>query len=112
MNFNDLKQEIRTFLENSNVNLGRKNAKTRKDFIEFILKRMDDLEQSDCCHPNTEENMIKEEDSTDNRLLCLKPGDPRAALSMGKGVHAMTPGQSRVADEQLNRSPYSKGGEK
>jgi hypothetical protein len=55
---------------------------------------------------NSEE---KVNNQTDDRLMCLKPGNKAAALDVGKGCHAMTSTQSRVADEELNRSPYGKG---
>ena len=39
-------------------------------------------------------------------LMLIKPKDRKMALDIGKGVHAMTAGESMRADEQLNRSPY------
>ncbi len=106
MTFDELKVDIRELLETSNVNLGRKTAKTRQGLIESIMSKVEIFGSTNTYEPIVEK---KEEEKDSGRLLCLKPSDRRAALNMGKGVHAMTPDQSQVADQQLGRSPYPKG---
>lgn len=120
MTFEKFKMDIRELLESSNVNLGRKKAKTRQDLVLSIIGLIDDFGSMTTetghrlcdCHFKPQGIDVNEEienEKEDNgRLLCLKPKDKRAALNVGKGVHAMTPDQSQVADEQLDRSPYVK----
>jgi len=97
------------FLCGSNVNLGRLRSKTRGVFLETAAKRFDayggfdekDFENSDETLPESKTAPM------DDRVLCIKPKNRRRVLDAGKGVHAMTPGESALADEQLNRSPYT-----
>lgn len=124
MTFDDFRNNIRVLLEDSSVNLGRKTAKTRSDLISSVMDQIDEfgsmlIEATGCrlfdsrFKPqgidNIEKEIEKDKNPEDSRLVCLKPKDPTAALNVGKGCHAMTPTQSRVADEELNRSPYGKG---
>lgn len=114
MTLDKLQENVRKLLENSNVNLGRRKAKTRQNFIALIMNQFIDFASTNICNSIVEEQGKEKENNSnceDDRLLCLKPSDSKAALNIGKGVFAMTPAQSRAADEQLNRSPYTKGRE-
>lgn len=108
MTFDEFKADTLAFVESSRVNLGRKATKTRVTFIEALAKKFDDFWQSSL--EVEAEICEKPEKSTINPMgdsvLCIKPGDPRKGLDVGKGVHAMTPGESQRADEQLHRSPF------
>ena len=121
MTFDELKTQFRTFLENSTVNLGRKTAKTRKEFIEkaiYLLESFVASQEADtsddcqdvCTDHETCPNDLKESKSPmGGSVLCIKPKDKNRALDVGKGVHSMTGNESGLADEQLGRSPFGKG---
>ena len=105
MTFDEFKEDFRAFLEDSTVNLGRKTAKTRQMFIVKAMAMFDafqytkvELDQVAETCPST--------NPMDNSVICIKPTNRNKALDVGKGVHAMTPGESMRADEQLNRSPF------
>ncbi len=101
MTFDRLKRELRKFLESSNVNLGRKTSKTRKDFISHVFKILNKFATDDA-QKKAEVSLV-----TNERIIRIAPKDRQRALDIGKGAHAMTATESMRADEQLNRSPYS-----
>ncbi len=124
MTFDKFKKDFMTFLTNSTVNLGRKQAKTRDKFLEIAMAKFDAFASSVVEDVNNHLNQAdqKGKDVTDKdgstskkktsnpmggSVLCIKPTDPNKALDVGKGVHAMTPSESMRADEQLNRSPFA-----
>ena len=111
MTLDEFRQQLIDFIDNSTVNLGRKKTNSRAVFLEKIRAMFDDYSAEES--PEIEEKTQNTHNMND-RILVLKPEDRRKALDMGKGVHAMTPTESMRADEQLNRSPYSRddGGEK
>lgn len=108
--FKKFQEDFCTFLENATVNLGRKTAKTRQEFIDTAVAKFNAFGENfivaEICPSSKDEQPIA--NPMDDRILCIKPIDPRKALDIGKGVHAMTPSESMRADEQLNRSPYTK----
>lgn len=104
MTFNEFKKDFRIFLESSSVNLGRKTAKTRNDFIEIAMTKLDEYQHRPISKEKKEKK--KEVDSMNDRVMRIKPKDRRQALDIGKGVASMTASQSALADEQLGRSPY------
>jgi hypothetical protein len=97
MTFDELKVAIFSILENSTVNLGRKNTNSRQAFFDTILAKFDDY----IVEP------VAEEQSKKSDIMCIKPLDNGRGLDIGKGVKAMTAGESMRADMQLNRSPYT-----
>ncbi len=115
MTFDEFRSNVLALIQGSNVNLGRKQAKTRIDFINLIMNQIDDFGQTEILDKKISNKKKKTKDgknSMDDRVLCVTPKDKTAALNVGKGVHAMTSGQSRAADEQLGRSPYAPGGKR
>lgn len=106
MTFDEFKSDFLDFLENSTVNLGRRTTKTRQVFLAEVAGKFDtftgDSEPAD--------KMVKKTQKTpepfNGSVMRIKPKDSRKALSIGKGVHAMTSSESARADEQLNRSPF------
>ena len=94
--------DLEKFLKKSNVNLGRKKAKTRQDFIGEVIQRVRQF-----CDPNVEVSQGKNT-PTDGRIITLKSPDPKRSLQVGKGVTSMTGSESHRADEELGRSPYSR----
>ena len=109
MTFNKFKEELRQFLEDANVNLGRKNSKTRQNFNKTVMNKIQTYHEQTKQKPSKVQE-IEQKDESD-RILVLKPKNRRQLLDIGKGVHAMTPSESQRADEQLNRSPYTKNKE-
>lgn len=107
MTFVKFKEAFKKFIEESNVNLGRKEAKTRQEFIDTLMDMLDDYHFSVTKTKNktVEEPQPRNPSDLSDRLVVLKP-DRTRALDIGKGVHAMTPSESMRADEQLNRSPF------
>lgn len=108
MTFDKFKEGFLAFLSTSNVNLGRLDSKTRAGFLDQAEAKFDeflaDLDDSD--------NEPKTTGGMSDRILCIKPKDKRRGLDIGNGVKSMTASESQRADEQLNRSPYSKKGNK
>ena len=104
MTIDKFKKDFIKFLETSNVNLGRLQSKTRKEFLCEAIKRFNNFINSQI-KENPKETV--DEKPAQKRILCLKP---TKKLDIGKGVHAMTAGESMAVDEQLGRSPYSSKG--
>lgn len=98
MTINEFKVSFLTFLENSNVNLGRRTTKTRTDFFQEVMDRFDAFESDqDTVDVNPDNKSV----------MRIEPSDRKKALDIGKGVHSMTASESARADEQLGRSPYT-----
>jgi hypothetical protein len=115
MTFEQFGKDLVAFLTESTVNLGRKTTKTRQVFLSTIQGKLDSFlsEQGEPEAPElpkiSVEKDYKPKNPMDDRLVCLKPKNPRRALDVGKGVTAMTPGESMRADEETGGSPFSKG---
>jgi hypothetical protein len=108
MTFDRFKKNFIKFLEASTVNLGRKTAKTRAEFMAEANRKFDAFAQSSMEDmPDTKEADEKSPRDMSDRVKCIKPTDKRKALDAGKGVHAMTASESQRADEQLGHSPYA-----
>lgn len=107
MTFDEFKSDFLAFLEDSTVNLGRRTTKTRQAFLAEAAAKFDAL--MDDSEPVNEvvEKTQKPPNPFSNSVIRIKPKDPKKALDIGKGVHAMTPSESARADEQLNRSPFT-----
>jgi len=103
MVFDKLKKKLLKFLNNSNVNLGRKKSKTREAFLKEIIEIINIFESEYL----KKSEQPKSDNPMNNSVLCIKPKNKQKGLDIGKGVHAMTPTESMRADEQLGRSPYS-----
>lgn len=101
MTLYEFKKYFRKFLENSRVNLGRKDTKTRKDFINEAIDKLDCLSDDDKCDKQINDTPLED------RVMMIKPTSKTTGLNAGKGVTAMTSSESMRADEQLNRSPFS-----
>ena len=106
MTFKQFKKDILEFIEDSTVNLGRKNTQTRSKFIEGIKSRLTAFETDNGKKVVAKVEEKKSPDS--DRIICMKPKDKKRALDAGKGVVAMTASESQRADEELGRSPYTK----
>ncbi|KKN91281.1 hypothetical protein LCGC14_0221490 [marine sediment metagenome] len=108
MTFDEFKLDFLNFLDGSNVNLGRRGTKTRSAFLDKVLEKFETFSES-CNNVNVDKNKTKKKDKNpmSGSVKCIKPEDPRKALDIGKGVHAMTSSESMRADEQLDRSPFS-----
>ena len=108
MTFNKFKKDFLNFLEASNVNLGRKTAKTRLYFISEAKRKFNAFVCDDNDGQVTDNEVEKEprKDMSD-RVLRIEPKDKRRGLDAGKGCHAMTASESQRADEQLGHSPYA-----
>ena len=106
MTLSKFKKDFMKFLNDSTVNLGRKNTKTRKDFMDQASAKFDKFASS----KNEVKDEVKDEKANSghlsDRVMRIKPSDPKKALDAGKGVVAMTASESARADEQLGRSPY------
>jgi hypothetical protein len=110
MTFDEFKKDMKDFLEMSSVNLGRKDAKTKQQFVNQVIK-MIDVFYKQARKPNREKRektprtSIEPESRVSNdRIMVLKPKSK--SLDIGKGVHSMTQSESMRADEELNRSPF------
>lgn len=111
MTFDKFVSDFMYFLRNSNVNLGRRDAKSRKAFLELAKAKL--LAFNEIISKKLAEQEPKQTTGDmSERVLCIKPKDKNKALDIGKGVHAMTGSESMRADEQLGRSPYGKASEK
>lgn len=101
------RKELKLFLEDAKVNLGRKTCKPRKVFIDEVMARVDEFYKL-----YIEDKSSKHSKETDqsglrpNAVIVLKPTCFDRALNIGKGVTAMSASESSRADEQLNRSPF------
>jgi hypothetical protein len=107
MTFDKFKKNFIEFLETSTVNLGRKTAKTRAEFIAEAKQKFDAFAQSNREDMSEEKSPEKSPRDMSDRVKRIKPTDKRKALDAGKGVHAMTASESQRADEQLGHSPYA-----
>lgn len=105
MTFDEFKADFRVFLENSTVNLGRKTAKTRQEFIVVAMYKFDAFDKQ-AEDDQVSEVYPKKPTPMSGSVMCIKPRDKNKGLDVGKGVHSMTPSESMRADEQLNRSPF------
>lgn len=108
MTFDEFRKDFLTFLEGSTVNLGRKKAKTRQDFMDTATAKFDIFTSKMIGEPIS--GSVEEKPTSrpmSGSVICIKPTNKNKALDVGKGVHAMTASESMRADEQLNRSPYS-----
>lgn len=114
MTFDEFQVDFLAFLESSTVNLGRKATKTRQAFMDEVTAKFNTFGVNfiiaEIC-TSTEDEESKP-NSMDDRIVRIKPTDRRKALDAGKGVCAMTPGESMRADEQLGRSSYKSTTEK
>jgi len=106
MTFDEFKTDLMNFLDNSTVNLGRKSAKTRTNFLDTIMEKLN-IFNNDNVDETIKTKKTKKNKPVNSDIMSIKPKDSRKALSIGKGVHSMTASESMRADEQLNRSPYS-----
>lgn len=109
MTFDKFKAEFVKFLETSNVNLGRKTTKTRQDFLDEASTKIEALREF-CVDKKLTKKTEKgktPKNPMSGSVKCIKPTNSRRGLDVGKGVHAMTKGESGLADEQLNRSPFT-----
>jgi hypothetical protein len=111
MTFDKFKKDFITFLENSTVNLGRKTAKTRNEFIKTAIAKFDAFASSrikprEVFVVDEKKKEEKVSNPMDDRVVRIKPKDRNKALDVGKGVHAMSGSESMRADEQLDRSPF------
>ncbi len=108
MTFDEFKLDFLNFLDGSNVNLGRKTTKTRQAFIDEAAAKIEAFRKP-CGCTDTKDKIKKKKNKNpmSGSVKCIKPVDPRKALDIGKGVHAMTSSESMRADEQLDRSPFS-----
>ena len=104
MTFDKFKKDFIEFLEASTVNLGRRTAKTREEFIVEAKRKFDAFSRDDNDKPVVEKEPRKD---MSDRVLRIQPTDRKKALDVGKGVHAMTASESQRADEQLGNSPYT-----
>ncbi len=104
MTLHEFKVSFLTFLENSNVNLGRRKTKTRISFLQEAMGRFDAFESD----KDAVDMGDKGSDTTPDTksVMRIEPNDRKKALDVGKGVHSMTASESARADEQLGRSPY------
>jgi len=112
MTFEQFGKDLLEFLAESTVNLGRKTTKTRKAFLDIVQGKLDSFssEQEEAkSDVVTDSKPSKPKNPMDDRLVCVKPKNPRRALNVGKGVTAMTPSESMRADEETGGSPYGKG---
>ena len=109
MTFKKFKKDLLEFVGKSTVNLGRKTTATRAKFLKEIEAKCTAFETDDGKKAVVKVAKEKEEKPSDSdRLVCMKPKDDKRALKIGKGVVAMTGSESQRADEELNRSPYTK----
>ena len=112
MTFDEFKKDFIDWLTDSTVNLGRRQTKTRDQFLETAAKRFDFYNEFGFDYDSSgtvpeQSSQPQKTNPMDDRLVRIKPKDSRKGLDMGKGVHAMTPSESQRADEQLNRSPFA-----
>ena len=107
MTFDEFKVDLLAFLEKSTVNLGRKTAKTRQAFLNEVIAKFDALEADAEQVIDMVEKQSEALSPMGNSVIRIKPTNKKNALDVGKGVHAMTSGESGRADEQLNRSPFT-----
>lgn len=114
MTFVEFREDLFVLLENSTVNLGRKQAKTRDEFLKKVRVKFINFEASMENDLSDKDNLTKERivNPMDDRVVRIKPQDRNKALDIGKGVHAMSGSESMRADEQLNRSPFGAKKEK
>ncbi len=107
MTFDEFKSDFLAFLENSTVNLGRRATKTREVFLAEAAAKFDTLIDDSDQVDEVVEKTSKNEHLLSGSVMRIKPEDPKKALNIGKGVHAMTSSESARADEQLDRSPFT-----
>ena len=119
MTFDKFKADFLTFLENSTVNLGRRNTKTRQAFLSQayeMFKVYDELNiQAEICNTAKPPKVNTKEpkpDPMNDRVLRIPPNDGVGSLNIGKNVHAMTSDESARTDEELGRSPFGNSGKK
>ncbi len=106
MTFDEFKADFRVFLENANVNLGRKTAKTRILFMVEAMAKFDAFVYEQTELDQIAETCPEKPNPMSGSVMRIKPKDRKKSLDVGKGVHAMTSSESMRADEQLDRSPY------
>lgn len=96
--------EINDLLESSNVNLGRKTAKTRREFIDKIMSMVSsalEYKWGDKKPQNPRTAPL-----SDEKVLCIKPTDPSVKQRLSqKGGYVMTKGDSQRADERIGNNP-------
>lgn len=109
MTFEEFKADFLGFLQESTINLGRKNTKSKEKFLQTVSIKFDAygemLVVAEICDDKA--NDKKKSSPLNKSVICIKPTDPRRALNAGKGVHAMNTTESSRADEQLGRSPFT-----
>jgi len=111
MTFDEFKTDFFAFLKSSTVNLGRRTAKTRNKFLKDAAKKFDfygGFNEDGFIEIINEVNDLQKltANPVNDRVICIKPKSSRRGLNVGKGVSAMTPGESMRADEELGHSPF------
>lgn len=107
MTFDKFSKNLIKFLSDSTVNLGRKDTKTRRIFLETVNNQLEEFaSEQNSSKAAPKKKKVKEPDPMSGSVMSIKPSDSRKSLSIGKGVHSMTASESARADEQLGRSPY------
>lgn len=107
MVFNEFKEKLLQFLTTSNVNLGRREAKTRNDFINEITCMLEKFGKFGRMKPIKLRNDPKDKPVVmKGSILRMDSDNSNNNLDIGKGVHSMTASESMRADEQLGRSPF------
>jgi len=115
MTFNKFKKDLLKFLRESNVNLGRSNTKTKKEFLDTVKKMLDNLVSPSSKEVVKDERQNDQSDGgttnffspNDDRIMKITPKKTNNGMDIGKGAHGMTQNEAILADEQLNRSPLS-----
>lgn len=105
MTIDEFKIDLLSFLQDSTVNLGRQGTKTRQIFMDDVEAKLNAFVDSSV-KVDVKEKPAK--NPMAHSVKCIKPTNSRRSLDVGKGVHAMTSSESMRADEELNRSPYSR----
>ena len=105
MTFKEFKSNFIKFLEDSNVNLGRRTSKKRQKFLGSASKMFNDYDKQPESVPDSSVNEQSNTSPTHKSVIRIEPNSRKRALDVGKGVHAMTPSESMRADEQRNHPP-------
>lgn len=98
-------EELTTFLTEARVNLGRKNTKTKEQFIEDMINLV--KKGVDGTWKPKDTASRRNSPLTKDTVLCLKPSDPtvKKRLHADKGGHVATVADAQRADDRIGNNP-------
>ncbi len=97
-------EELTEFVRESRVNLGRKNTKTKEEFIDNLMTLVEKGVKGTWKPKDLRRHRNSALDSS--TVICLKPtGEVKKRLHRDKGGYVTTTGDAQRADDSIGNNP-------